>query len=55
MSTDTSLHDGPFDVSLDGQRLLALKSTSGTMEQQGTRFKIVLNWCDGLKDRVPVP
>ena len=55
MSTDMSLHDGLFDVSPDGQRLLALKRTSGTKEQQGTRFIIVLNWFEELKERVPVP
>ena len=41
-----------YDVSRDGQRFLMLKS-SATGEEAATQIKVVFNWCEELKRRVP--
>jgi serine/threonine-protein kinase len=51
---DPTAESRPYDASADGQRFLMFKQDSGAGDPQGSsRFVVVLNWLEELKQRVP--
>jgi hypothetical protein len=44
----------PYDVTLDGKRLLVIARTSGIEPASNTHINVVVNWFEELKRLVPI-
>ena len=44
-----------YDVSPDGKRFLMIKNAAAPQASQPDELKVVVNWVDELRHRLPIP